>query len=91
MSEAMFLIWSNQHRAWWRPNSRGYTTFAKAAGIYTFEQARGMSWQGRAGWAEDGLVPDELAVPLDAIPEAFRPAMPENGAEQPNATSKRDK
>lgn len=72
----MFLIWSNEHNAWWRPNSRGYTDFAKAAGVYSFEEARGISWQGRDGWHKDGEAPDELVVPIEAIPEAYRPDVP---------------
>lgn len=38
MSEA-YLIWSNEHRAWWRPNSRGYTIHIEAAGRYTRDDA----------------------------------------------------
>jgi hypothetical protein len=29
-----FLVWSNQHRMWWRPNHRGYTEFVEEAGRY---------------------------------------------------------
>lgn len=29
------LIWSNEHRAWWRPNSHGYTTVQEEAGLYS--------------------------------------------------------
>lgn len=32
-------IWSGEHRAWWRPNGCGYTTFIEASGIYAFEDA----------------------------------------------------
>lgn len=34
MSEPMFLIWSNQHAQWWRPNKRGYTQWIEEAGRY---------------------------------------------------------
>lgn len=30
-----YLIWSNEHSAWWRPNSRGYTLDVGKAGRYT--------------------------------------------------------
>lgn len=32
-------IWSNEHRAWWRPEGCGYTTNVNEAGIYTFKDA----------------------------------------------------
>lgn len=35
----MVRIWSDEHRAWWRPNRSGYTTIIEAAGVYTFEDA----------------------------------------------------
>ena len=32
-----FRIWSVEHKAWWRPNCRGYTTTPGEAGIYVAE------------------------------------------------------
>lgn len=34
-----YLIWSNEHDAWWGPNERGYTRNLHAAGQYTREDA----------------------------------------------------
>lgn len=34
-----YLIWSNQHRAWWRADARGYTAHLDAAGRYSRDQA----------------------------------------------------
>ncbi len=34
-----FLLWSNKHQAWWRPDGRGYTDDIAQAGAYTKEQA----------------------------------------------------
>lgn len=34
-----YLIWSNEHRAWWRPRAQGYTIDLKRAGRYTREDA----------------------------------------------------
>ncbi len=36
---ANYLIWSNQQRAWWRPNQRGYTSIIEEAGRYSLEKA----------------------------------------------------
>lgn len=35
-----WLIWSHEHKAWWCPNWRGYTHSRKAAGRYSFNEAR---------------------------------------------------
>lgn len=34
-----YLIWSNEHRAWWGRGARGYVRGAWDAGIYTRAQA----------------------------------------------------
>jgi hypothetical protein len=39
MSGDVYLVWSNEHRAWWRPNAQGYTVHHEAAGRYTREEA----------------------------------------------------
>jgi hypothetical protein len=33
------LIWSGEHKAWWRPNCCGYTCHRKEAGRYSFHDA----------------------------------------------------
>lgn len=35
----LYLIWSNEHRAWWRPRGRGYTMQLEKAGRYSREDA----------------------------------------------------
>jgi hypothetical protein len=35
----MFLIWSNQHGTWWRPDERGYTQYIEEAGRYPRDHA----------------------------------------------------
>lgn len=68
-----YLIWSNEHRAWWRPNNAGYTVYVTAAGIYSKEDALSTSWKGRDGWRSEQQCPAEIAVPLSSIPEHYRP------------------
>ena len=36
---ALVKIWSFEHDAWWRPNSRGYTTVEADAGLYERNEA----------------------------------------------------
>ena len=57
----MYLIWSNEHQAWWRPNSRGYTIHVDAAGRYEREEAIKIATGARDGWFE-GEVPPEIAI-----------------------------
>lgn len=35
----MYLIWSFEHDAWWRPMRRGYIIEVEYAGLYTKDQA----------------------------------------------------
>lgn len=37
------LIWSGEHNCYWRPDASGYTSRAKAAGIYTRADAERMT------------------------------------------------
>jgi hypothetical protein len=34
-----YLIWSNEHGRWWRPNKAGYTSRISAAGRYRQDEA----------------------------------------------------
>lgn len=61
-----WLVWSNEHRAWWRAKSQGYTVHRTAAGLYTRDEAiaicRGAYVRGH------GHKPSEIPVRLvDAI------------------------
>ncbi len=76
--EELYLVWSNEHRAWWRPNSRGYTADVRKAGLYPKSEAIYISHKGRDGWGGEDhygpmAKPDEIAVPLSVIPEEFWP------------------
>lgn len=35
----LWLVWSNEHRAWWGPNSAGYRLKVEQAGRYTWKDA----------------------------------------------------
>lgn len=39
MSELCWVIWSEEHGAWWAPGEQGYTRFLTSAGRYTRAEA----------------------------------------------------
>ena len=39
MRDEKYVIWSWEHRAWWKPNHEGYTDLLQDAGHYTFDEA----------------------------------------------------
>ena len=64
---AEWLIWSNEHGAWWRPAKRGYTTVIAEAGLYPKSLADMICEN--ANW---GSQINEVAVP--APPQMLVPA-----------------
>lgn len=40
MAGRVWLIWSNEHRAWWRANGQGYTATVADAGRYTLHEGK---------------------------------------------------
>ena len=59
-----YLIWSNEHSAWWMPNSRGYTASRATAGRYSLEEATRICL-GANTHQSDRRVPDECIVPCE--------------------------
>jgi hypothetical protein len=39
VSEIVFLLWSNKHGMWWKPNEMGYTPNLDEAGRYSEDAA----------------------------------------------------
>jgi hypothetical protein len=39
MSEPLYVVWSEEHGAWWAPGAHGYTTSLIKAGRYSKERA----------------------------------------------------
>lgn len=56
-----YLIWSNEHRAWWGPNNAGYTTSLQRAGRYSRNDAIRTCAFARDGWSA-GDIPSEIPV-----------------------------
>lgn len=65
MSEP-YLIWSNEHNAWWRPNSQGYTHSIEAAGRYGLQEAIRVSNQANYSWDDMRQLPNELPIAEEA-------------------------
>jgi hypothetical protein len=71
----VWLIWSNEHRAWWRAESCGYTVDIAEAGRYTLAQGLyicaegGTTYRDRGG---DERIPAEVLV---LSPEAIETEM----------------
>lgn len=49
MADDRYLIWSEEHGAWWRPNESGYTRSMRRAGRYSEERARAISASAKGG------------------------------------------
>ena len=58
--EGLYVIWSNDHRGWWKPNEGGYTRDFFEAGLYSRQVALSLCIGARR--VKDGI-PDELALP----------------------------
>jgi hypothetical protein len=70
--DEQYLVWSNEHQAWWRPNSAGYSTDVRNAGRYSRAEAIEISGTARNGWRKPERLPDELAINIqDLPPEIF--------------------
>lgn len=61
-----YLIWSNEHRAWWGPNRSGYVARVEDAGRYSYEQAIDICIAAMPGMAYLGMLP-ELPVRLEDV------------------------
>jgi hypothetical protein len=57
----VYLIWSHEHSAWWRPKRCGYTTHLKSAGRYPKDEALRICVSAHDGWSE-GKPPPEIPV-----------------------------
>lgn len=66
-AETTYLVWSNEHRAWWGPSNSGYTGDLWSAGRYTFDAAR-KACNGR-DWPQDAPPPEVMV----AAPESAHP------------------
>lgn len=66
MADDVYLIWSNEHRGWWRPQRRGYTRDLAEAGRYDRDTALRIC-HGAILTAKDIGIISELPVRLDDV------------------------
>jgi hypothetical protein len=59
-----YRIWSNEHRAWWKPARHGYTSLKSQAGIYNEKEAIEICLDANIVLREKE-VPKEAMVPVD--------------------------
>ncbi len=59
MEKRQWIIWSIEHRGWWKPNWRGYTEERDSAGKYTFAEARKIVKIGNIGNRD---IPNEAMI-----------------------------
>jgi hypothetical protein len=77
-----YLIWSNEHQAWWGPNKFGYVSELGSAGLYDQDDALRVcadalrGWNGRGPMPELSVRSDDLLMVLDRLADKIhtRPA-----------------
>jgi hypothetical protein len=67
----VYLIWSNQHRAWWGPARRGYVNRVEDAGRYSEATALEICTDAIPGRRGSDPLP-ELPVPLRLVSFMFQ-------------------
>ena len=70
-NEQLYLIWSNEHTAWWKRNRYGYTNDRSEAGRFTLAEASEIVQKANC-WTEDDLPPQEAMVPEDPYWDVLR-------------------
>jgi len=61
-SENMWLVWSNEHNAYWKPARRGYTKDKDAAGRYSTAAATEICDNANQ-FIPENRIPNEIMVP----------------------------
>lgn len=63
--EGLWLIWSREHRQWWKPGESGYTKLKSKAGRYTFAKAFLLVMSANA-YSKPDQDPNEAMIPEDS-------------------------
>jgi hypothetical protein len=62
-----YLIWSNEHRMWWRDSWTGYTTEVTEAGRYSHEEALDICYTAIRGWKPGENIPELPVLEQDVL------------------------
>ena len=77
--DEMYLIWSNEHKAWWRGGKVGYTKQLKDAGVYKRIEAIAICRNAIPGTAGRlGMFPEIPVRLADYEDMVFRMKMPDD-------------
>jgi hypothetical protein len=76
---AEWMVWSNEHRAWWGPERCGYRQDPAQAGLYSLEEAADICRRAdrRAGSYLPQSTPPETMCPASTAPTQAPGAAPE--------------
>ena len=58
-----FLIWSMEHKAWWRPEAEGYTRLRAEAGRFLADDLPGLSLE--TGFGDEKPEGADVLVPTE--------------------------
>jgi hypothetical protein len=83
----LWLVWSNEHGAWWGPNESGYYTDIRSAGRYTKEKA--MECADSRSHTKGKLPPEVIISERDAM-EGKNPNAAQAGKETKDETLAND-
>lgn len=85
-----WIIWSNEHDAWWRANHNGYTSLQADAGVYSYEEAvsicAGANWgcSGDGDMDHDGRARSGQGRPMETMLPAVGCYGKENNLRHPS-------
>jgi hypothetical protein len=73
---ADYVVWSNEHRCWWRAGHSGYTTSLSEAGRYSRDEAMKIC-RGARGGRKFRDIPSEVPLLLEDAAEFWGEDRPE--------------
>lgn len=69
-SDSEYIIWSNQHKSYWKPNSMGYSIDIREAGIYSLKEVIRICDGATYDW--NNKIPNELPIQIESLPYTAR-------------------